>query len=404
MKKQIFTLLSTSNIVSLIIGLLLFSLAPQAPIHERFQLLERVAAALVLLLLTLYLSRSTPKTWVIPIPITLLLFVLFISLAQMPLFNSLKDAIAFTLITIFAILVISSQKTKPVVNGVVFASILLIITTAVFMLFSPEQAFEQYGQLKGAFYGSNSLAISLVLVSPAIFAFSTTNKIVTYLIRTFLFSSTFALIWLSTSQTSLLVFISMFCGWLLFVLYKRSVKLGLSATAGATILVILTAANWEWFTSLFGKSADLSGRFPLWQAYIDAVLMKPLQGYGWHIRTTQDMPLGNLIFQQIGFPHINANNDLLNWWALTGFFGAILALLSVIYLLINGFRARNKNELALFVFLTGFVLIVSGFTELSTMHPDGWLILNLAFVVSALVIFPNTTARAEWLKTGAIRF
>jgi hypothetical protein len=47
---------------------------------------------------------------------------------------------------------------------------------------------------------------------------------------------------------------------------------------------------------------------------------------------------------------------------------------------------------------------LSGFTELSSMHPDGWLILNLAFVVSALVIFPNTTARAEWLKTGAIRF
>lgn len=393
---------STPNLVALITGLLLFSLAPQQPIHERFSMLERVAPALVLLLITLYARRQEVRNWIIPIPLVLLLTIMAISIAQMPQFFIVKDFFAFSLLTLFAIVAVSALGATPVIWGAAISSVLLVMTSLIYAALLPGFAFEEYGQLKGAFYGSNSLALSLVLLSPSLIVFTLKSTRFTYLLRAVSLLAVFAIIYFSTSRTALVLFIVMLLAWGLFLLVRKNWKAGLVASSAGALILLLVAIYWLPITSALGKSADLSGRFPLWGVYLEAIFLKPLEGYGWHMRTTADMPLGDFIVQSTGIPQINANNDLLNWWALTGIFGVILTLIALIYVISNGLRARNLSATSSWVFLSGSVLLVAGFTELSTMHPDGWLLFSLAFVASSQALLRPETPFIEILHTGSL--
>lgn len=387
---------STPNLVALITGLLLFSLAPQQPIHERFSLLARVAPALVLLLITLYARKQQIRNWIIPVPIVLLLIIMAISIAQMPEFFILKDWLAFVLLTLFAVIGISALGARPIIYGLALSSFMMISATAVYALALPSYSFEGPGVLRGAFYGSNSLALSLLLASPALCFVSLKNKKQTYALRGLLLLSTFLIIWFSTSRTSLVVFSAMLICWGLISLLNINRKLGLVATVCSISGLILIGLNWEEITSALGKSPDLSGRFPLWAAYIDAISQRPFQGYGWHLRTTPDMPLGNYIVELTNHPQINANNDLLNWWALTGIFGAFFALISVLYVVSDGIQLRSLSTIAPWIFLSGMVLLLGGLTELSSMHPDGWFILSIS-LVSAYEIQRNKRGFSKFI-------
>lgn len=395
-------LFSTPNLVALLTGLLLFSLAPQQPIHERFSMLERVAPAVVLLLAVLYVRKQVIKNWLIPIPIVLLLVVMAVSIVQMPAFFIVKDFLAFALLTVFAIIAVSAVGTMPAVNGAFISILLLILTTSFYALFLPLAALDEYGQLKGAFYGANSLALSLVLLSPALCVVKIGTKLSTLVIRSLMLGIVFTVIYFSTSRTSLVVFIMMLLTWGLFRILQKNQKAGLIAFASTLICLILIAINWNSITAALGKSSDLSGRFPLWGVYLDAISLKSMQGYGWHIRTTPDMPLGNIILKATGFPQINANNDLINWWALTGIFGAVIALISVMYLIINGVKLRHVSTTSSWIFLTGIILLMGGLTELSTMHPDGWMLLSLAFTSSAQALPLSKHKLKRVISTGSL--
>ena len=325
-----------------------------------------------------------------------------ISIAQMPEFFIVKDFLAFVLLTMFAIISVSSLGNTPAIRGAVFSCGLLIATTFFYAILIPGSAFDEYGQLRGAFYGANSLALSLVLLSPALCVFTLGSSRFTYVLRSLLLLCVFVIIYFSTSRTSLVVFFILLLTWGIFLLIKRNRKAGLVALAVTTVVFILIGINWTVITNALGKSPDLSGRFPLWHVYLEAIFLKPLQGYGWHLRTTPDMPLGNFIVQATGFPQINANNDLLNWWALTGAFGAVVALASVLYLIANGAKLRNQAKSATWIFLTGTVLLVGGFTELSTMHPDGWLLLCLAFVASSKATMKSEPTYKNIFHTGSL--
>lgn len=399
--KKIF---STPNLVALITGLLLYSLAPQQPIHERFSLLERVAPALVLLLITLFARKQQIVNWIIPIPVVVLLVIMAISIAQMPEFFIVKDLLAFALLTLFAIVAVSSVGPRAPILGVLLSCILIMVTSIAYAILLPSLAFESPGVLRGAFYGSNSLALSLILVCPAISVAGLRSPKATIALRTLLLLSVFVIIYVSTSRTSLIVFFVMLLAWAFFKLIKKSLKITIVAIAIASSLLITLATNWVLITSALGKSSDLSGRFPLWSAYLEAISLKPLQGYGWHLRTTADMPLGNFILETTGHSQINANNDLLNWWSLTGFFGAFFALIAVIYVITNGIRVRNISTFAIWIFLSGAVLLFAGFTELSTMHPDGWFILALALVSSYGSESNKWSSARQTLATGLASF
>lgn len=393
---------SSPNLAALITGLLLFFLTPQQPIIERFSLFERVSSALVLLMLVLFSQKKPIQNWNIPVPILVLLVIMAISIGQMPEFFVIKDYLAFVLLTFYAILLVSALGTSSAIRGAAFSCGLLILTTFFYAVLIPGKAFDEYGQLQGAFYGPNSLALSIVLLSPALCVFKLGNTRFTFVLRSLLLLGVLVIIYFSTSRTSLVVLLLMLITWGMFLLSKKYRKAGTVSIAATTVILILIGINWNEITSALGKSPDLSGRFPLWQVYLNAISSKPFQGYGWHIRTTPDMPLGNFVLQVTGFPQINANNDLLNWWALTGVFGALFALISVLYLLANGAKLRNFAKSASWIFLTGTVLLIGGFTELSTMHPDGWLLLCLAFVSSSKEAMKWEPTFNNILRTGSL--
>lgn len=392
---------SSQSLIALVTGVFLFSLAPQQPIHERFSLLERVSIAIMALLFVLLIKNVKRGPWIIPIPLILLLVVMAISVSQMPVFFVVKDLFAYAIIVLYAVISVSYGGSKSVIYGAVLASLLLVLTTAFYAIFVPQSAFEASNHLKGAFYGENSLGISLMFFVPAIVGISFKAPWKTALFRTLFLVLAFSAIYLSTSKTSLLVFFGLLGAWGMFTILKKNIKWGLAVLFVLLSGLIVVLSDWNFFTAFLGKSADLSGRVPLWQAYLEAISRKPLEGFGWHQRTTLDMPLGEFISNATGARQNNAHNDLLNWWALTGVFGALLALISILFLILNSLRHRLSLFAAPWVFVTGIVLFIGGLTEVSTMYPDGWAILSLA-LVSSVAITGKSDAPEMKVTQGAL--
>ncbi|MBK5238770.1 MAG: O-antigen ligase family protein, partial [Actinomycetales bacterium] len=379
--------------VPLITGLLLFSMAPQQPLYDRLSLLDRAGLGMAVLSIVLFFTRTRLASLVIPLPLVGLLGLMGISIAQMPQFFIVKDFLAFVLLFFFAVIAIAAGGMPGAIRGVALAGVLLALLTTLYAFFLPHVAFEPGGQLRGAFGGSNSLAISLVLTIPAVICFSTRKRWSTFVFRSVTVVWIGVEILMSTSKTSLIVFIALLAIWLILWLRSKSKKIGVFALAALGLAVTVALANWTTITHALGKSSDLSGRFPLWEAYLSAIAERPLQGYGWHVITTPDMALGQFIHSAFGHDLNNANNDLLNWWALTGFLGPVVALVLVLSLIAGGLfirrlpKSHNKN----WVFLTGSLMFLLGLTELSTMHPDGWLITSLASVALGTILHENGT-------------
>lgn len=401
--------LSTANLVALVTGLLMFSLAPQQLIHERFSLLERATIALVILLGIIWLKKPDKIFISIPTVPTLLILTMVISVIQMPALLIIKDLVAFIGIALYAVISISSFGPKVIINGLVYAGTFLLVANSIYTLIAPEQAFVSTGPLKGMFYGENSLGISLLFALPAILSIQVHSKKIIWALKGLLIVWMYVLLLMSTSITGLAVFWGIIVSNVILYLFLKNTKLGLAATSAIFAGVLALLLFGTPLAISLGKGSDFSGRFPLWDAYVQAIFKRPLQGFGWHTRTTVDMPLGELIQRITGIPQINANNDLLNWWALSGIFAPILVITALATILVIAFRMRTLGQIPQWAFLTGIGLALGGITELSTMHPDGW----FTFVASltALVgISPrgNKFATQNWLlgiriKTGSYR-
>lgn len=380
-------------LIPLVTGLLLFSMAPQQPIYDRLTLLDRAGLGMALLSLVLFFTRFHLSMIVLPLPLLGLLGLMGISIAQMPEFYIVKDFLAFVLLFFFAVIAVAAAGMVGAIRGVAFAGILLALLTTIYAVAVPLVAFEPGGQLRGAFGGRNSLAISLLLTVPAIMCLATRRRWTTFGFRAVAVSWIGIEILLTTARTSLVIFIALLTAWFILWLGTKGKKITVAALAALGLAFVFSFTNWASITTALGKSSDLSGRFPLWEAYLAAIADKPIQGYGWHVITTPNMELGRRIFDTFGVSLNNANNELLNWWALTGVFGPMLALVVVLNLISGGLvirhdpRASNGN----WVFLTGVLMFLLGLTELSTMHPDGWLITALATVALGRALIENDT-------------
>jgi O-antigen ligase len=326
-----------------------------------------------------------------------------ISITQMPVFFAVKDLLAYSLLLIFSVVVVSTVDLEVIVRGVAIAAFLILILTTLYLIFIPEVAYEESGPLKGAFYGSNSLPLSLLFASPAIISIKLKSKRTETLLKTLVLLWILVLIVLSTSRTSLVVFVLMLVFWALISIFKKSKKTGVISVLISIGFLVGVSFNWTTITAALGKNPDLSGRFPLWQAYLQAIFERPILGYGWHVRTTPDMALGDYILRSTGYPQINANNDLINWWALTGVAGFALIIATLIYLFVNSLISISITPFSNWLLISAFVLFVAGFTELSTMHPDGWLVLCLAFTFAGKKVIGNQSQLVEMAKTGVFK-
>lgn len=390
----------TEWLVATSTGLFIFLLSPQQFIFERFSLFERSAVALSILLIVSIFISQRPSFFVLPTAQILLLFVIALSLTHAFRFAYLKDVLAFAMILLYGVLAQYFGGARSAILGGAIAALLLTLVTVIAVVWAPDFAYESSVFIRGTFAGKNSLAISLLATSPAILFVTLRRRTTTYILRACMLSCLGILIYLSGSRTTLIVFLVMVTMWIVLTLYELGMKK--TATTAVVFLggsTLWSVANWNAFTSFFGKQSDLTGRIPLWDIYWTLIQRRPLQGYGWQVDTLPDTELGVLVATAYGHAIPNANNEFLNIWALVGISGPILDLLIIGVLIVGGLLIKHEGfAIAGWTFLTGSVMLFLGIAEVSTMHPESWLVVALASTALGDTILTCTPSEVRLLK------
>lgn len=379
-------LLHPRYLASFVTGLLFFALVTQKYINERFTLLERSSIGLLLLLVVIYFTKQKTTKYFLSIPATALTIVMGISLIQMPATFIIRDYGSYVLIALYAVILISFFGIGAARNGIVIGLCFLLAVNIALLVTARSNVLVGSSHFVGTSYGSNTLAASLVICIPAVLSIKTqgsklraTGKLLVFLISSYF-------IFITGARTALITLVLVVTVWGLYLIAQRWRKSLPWILAFAGLSVAFVLVNFSNILSILGKSPTLSGRIPLWQAYLDKIWENPLIGYGWSFQTRIDMPLGLYISQVMGVPLSNAHDDFLNWWAQTGIIGALLFLATLAAILIFGFRFRNSSKYGLWLFFTGIAFSVNGLTELSTMYADGWFVMMISSVsISALI-------------------
>ena len=381
--------LTPARLASIVTGFLFFILVTQKYINERFSLLERAGVGLLLLVAVIYFTKTHIRALYVSIPAVLLTLAMGVSVLQMPATLIIRDFVAYFLIAVFSVILISAFGVGAARNGVVIGLIFLLFANILVLLTSASPDFIGAYKFVGTSYGSNTLAASLVICVPAVLSLKTKGKSTKTVAKFSVFLVTSYFIFLTGALTALVTLLTVVVFWSLYLVAHKWRKTIPWLWTFAGITIALIAINISSLLGELGKNSNLSGRIPLWQAYLDKIWENPIIGYGWSFQTRTDMPLGLYISQVMGVPLSNAHDDFLNWWAQTGIFGAIFFVIVLGIVIIIGFRARKASIYGLWLFFTGIVFVINGIAELSTMYADGWLVLMIAASSIASVLLQN---------------
>lgn len=379
-------LLKPTTLASAVTGLLFFVLVTQVYINERFSLLERASLGLILLIVVVYFTKSTTNVIFISVPAAGLTITMGISLVHIPATFIIRDFVAYLLIAIFAVILISIFGIAAARNGIVFGLTLLLFANVILLLTSKDPDFIGAVRFVGTSYGSNTLAASIIVCAPAVLSLKTQGSKVRMIAKWFIFALSTYFIFLTEALTALVTLTVIIFIWVFYWCGHKFKKLAPWLWVLPISLAALVVTNFNLILTFLNKGPSLSGRVPLWNAYLDKIGENPILGYGWSFQTRTDMPLGLYVYQETGFPLSNAHNDLLNWWAQTGIFGALFYLISLFVIVFIGFRARKFSIFGLWLGFTGIAIAINGLTELSSMYADGWMVLMICSVAIVATI------------------
>jgi hypothetical protein len=130
---------------------------------------------------------------------------------------------------------------------------------------------------------------------------------------------------------------------------------------------------------LLGRSPDASGRFYIWGEVLNLIWEKPLEGWGWISYWVPGVePFeGLIVINKV--PMYQAHNAYLDFWLQLGIFG--LALL--VWLMVSGFNrlwavaVRHTNPLYLFPLFGFLVIAAQSLTESRLLIEISWVLLVL---------------------------
>ncbi len=137
----------------------------------------------------------------------------------------------------------------------------------------------------------------------------------------------FAMIFASTSKTSLVAVTLGFAVFCLVLVVRRGGSLAVVASWGAVVaLIALTATVLlapDIFLNLLGKDATLTGRTKIWAAVMRQIQQRPWFGWGYGAVWSEDTGWGPLawIVKQAGFTPQHAHNSWLEQWLGMGLWG-----------------------------------------------------------------------------------
>jgi O-antigen ligase len=156
-----------------------------------------------------------------------------------------------------------------------------------------------------------------------------------------------SLVYLSDSTTSLVIcLVSPLLMWAVQVIVtpSRGVlwrKAGL--TLSAAILVAVLFSHFEGVTNAFGRNETFTGRTVIWALVVQAILDRPLFGYGYEaFWQSYEGPSGE-IWKLFGQPFSNAHNGFLEIWLGIGLLGLVVVCVAMAVLFRWAFRGMSRR-------------------------------------------------------------
>jgi len=174
----------------------------------------------------------------------------------------------------------------------------------------------------------------------------------------------FAMIFASTSKTSLVAVTLGFAVFCLVLVVRRGGTLAVMATYGAVVALVALGATVllapDILLNLLGKDATLTGRTKIWAAVMRQIQQRPLLGYGYGAVWNDDSGWGPLawIIKQAGFRPDHAHNSWLEQWLGMGLWGLGAWALYYLMTMVRGVAAmfRSNGALVALPFLVVYTL------------------------------------------------
>lgn len=380
-------------LVIVITGLLLFSVSMQRFFLERMTLLERAGLGLALLFCVVIFTSRRLTRISFSVPLIALILIMGISQFQFPDNRLVLDYFGYVLLAAFAVIVVGVFGVQVAVNGAVTA-LCLLLAQSVWIAISHLRSHLSLAHFEGDFYGPNTLAASVIVLTPAVFAFHTNGRISTVVSRLVLLAAVGGVVLISQATTELFTFVAIVLVWIVFrFVLNAPIRVRQVFFTALSFILMGLILLWPLILQIRGKRPDLTGRTELWAAYLNKIWERPFTGYGWAIQTRLDMPLGEYINKVMGVPLANAHDDFLNWWAHTGIFGLICYLAILAGMAIVAIRLRKRDRsVPMWAFVSAVAFVVNGIAELSAYYPDGWMLLCL---VTSSLAFTRATESFE---------
>lgn len=376
-------------------------LASQTTYFEvRLPALDRGLISLTLVLFIAYFFKSGPGLLPLPFPLLLLTGAMFFSLIHQYESYILQDLIGYLSFCLSGLLLVHLLEFQKIINGLVFSEAILVFWSICLLISNDRNAWGMYGQFQGPFSHYNSLAGALVLLSPSLFVSFKNQTNLSKVLRLTLILLVAWLILLSTSKTSLIVFITLFFLFIVFMGFNYSKKVGYAAVISLVVVSCFFASNWSLLLKTLGKDNSLTGRTEIWKMVFQYWYNNHYYGVGWARLFPITSDVYNSVSDGFGAPVFHAHNDALQWLISTGWIGLIALFLCFLYLLfafISSLSDISERSRSLWLLLTIGSFIAMGITELSTFQTEGWMMFSLSLGIAASV-------PATFLKRLTINF
>lgn len=256
----------------------------------------------------------------------------------------------------------------------------------------PNSALDAGGGWCGVYAQKNGLGAAMALAALVFIMLARLEKKRKW--KMFFFAGlSFALILLSHSKTSLVVFLAL----LIAVPYSGLLHGRLShATAAAGFAILAGGAGLYWtfhhlmgVTALLGKNATLTGRLQLWILSFVMALRRPWLGYGYNAFWLGYAGPSARVVRVLGWLPFYAHDGLLELWLDVGLVGVLLFVAGfAIYTsrALRFFRGHREVEYVWPLMFLAFMFLTN-LTESSLLAPNdlSWLL----YVAVALLVSPS---------------
>jgi exopolysaccharide production protein ExoQ len=160
-----------------------------------------------------------------------------------------------------------------------------------------------------------------------------------------------------------------------------------------SVAAIMLFSSYDSINEMMGRSANLTGRTPIWHYVMKTIELRPLLGYGYGFWNTPSLPRLNL-WTSVDWPMPHAHDEFLDVTLQTGIIGLCLEVFCLTLALARAMRLSLvlRDGKALFCGMMIAMLCVRGFTETVLTDPatSGWTWLVIAYLTLAHVAKEKT--------------